>query len=226
MITTTIDRRTVRVFCETCSKAYAQFYRHEQGQGHRNRRRIIALLDQQCLTLREISQRLGVSFQRVHQIARELGYDTRGRQRACTISRRDTRTQCIPETHPKLMVRLEALRASGYDFRLTHGQLRSPTNRRVVINGTLATIHSSRANPAQAPRSGRKYIRVQVTDRSAALTIIYCEFDDSVYVVPTDWLPIEAWLPKGGEIIRSTKATRDWEQWRDRWDLFENRREV
>lgn len=209
-------------FCESCQASYSADRRHLKSVIHRKGRRIRALLAQDCLTFDEIGRRIGVTREYVRQLAQRMGSEKgHDRQRSCTVSRREIKKLQVPQTHPKLMGRLRQLQEDGYEIRLTDSQIKSRKNNFVSINGIRATIHCLLAEPIKRrPCSPRAYLHVTRQNRSEEIAIIYCAFDDTAYVVPASWLPPEnIFLPKG-ELRRTTKAVRDWEQWRDRWDLF------
>src|SRR5262245_3499655 len=60
---------------------------HTQSTYHRQAKRIKALLAQECMTLEEIGKRIGVTRERVRQIAQLIGVDTSpaSRTTVCTL---------------------------------------------------------------------------------------------------------------------------------------------
>lgn len=61
---------------------------HKRSIFHRQHQRIRALLNTNCLTFSEIGKRLGISYERVRQVAKLIGYTSGNeRMKVCTIAR-------------------------------------------------------------------------------------------------------------------------------------------
>ena len=82
--------------CETCKITTLLKTIHLKSVGHRQNRRIRALLRQPCISFSEIGRRLGLSRERVRQIANQYYQETgRQRQHACAISKPKLPPNCL-----------------------------------------------------------------------------------------------------------------------------------
>jgi hypothetical protein len=75
-------------FCNVCQREVGLRNVHERGVGHSQRDRIAKLLETPCVTFAEVGDRVGVSRQRMQQIAVKMGINPgRQRQRVCSIAK-------------------------------------------------------------------------------------------------------------------------------------------
>jgi transcriptional regulator with XRE-family HTH domain len=88
-----MPRRRCAALCKLCGRQDNAV--HRAGVYHRQRRKIHAMLGSFDLTTKQIARRLGVSRQRVQQIARERGYSGRLRRLARGLDRHNSLV--IPE---------------------------------------------------------------------------------------------------------------------------------
>jgi Sigma-70, region 4 len=71
--------------CPQCQVSFLRPNDHRRGVLHRKCQRLRALLARDCLTFREIARRMGVSQERIRQIAQQLGAKTgHARRKDCT----------------------------------------------------------------------------------------------------------------------------------------------
>lgn len=88
-------------FCETCKITTLVKRSHLRSVAHRQNGRIRALLNRPCITFSEIGRRLGVSRERVRQIA----------ERFCPATGRQRQYTCAINSPPKLPSNCLALKA-------------------------------------------------------------------------------------------------------------------
>lgn len=89
-------QRGPQVTCECGQQVYddttgKQSALHQRSVFHRQHRRVVSLLATNCLTLEEIGQRLGITRERVRQIAVRLNIVCEDRRQVCTVTRADRR---------------------------------------------------------------------------------------------------------------------------------------
>jgi hypothetical protein len=78
-------------YCQTCRFAVdgRRFKRHTGSVFHRKAKLIRAMLDRNCITHAEIARRIGVTRERVRQLALQMGFaDGRSRHAICRMERR------------------------------------------------------------------------------------------------------------------------------------------
>jgi transcriptional regulator with XRE-family HTH domain len=78
-------------YCQTCRFDVhpGHFKRHTFSVVHRKAKLIRAMLERNCITQADIARRIGVSRERVRQLARQLGFaDGRSRHAICRLERR------------------------------------------------------------------------------------------------------------------------------------------
>jgi hypothetical protein len=79
-------------YCETCRFEVNKrgFKRHTLSVLHRKARLIRAMLERNCITHAEIARRIGVTRERVRQLALQMGFaDGRSRHAICRMERRN-----------------------------------------------------------------------------------------------------------------------------------------
>ena len=93
-------RHAVKVQCQCGLMLYsghANAARHIESAYHLHAERIKALLAANCLSFAEIGKRIGVSRERVRQIAKKLGCETgRKRHRVCVLARDTESALSVP----------------------------------------------------------------------------------------------------------------------------------
>jgi predicted XRE-type DNA-binding protein len=78
-------------YCESCRFEVhkGHFKRHTLSIVHRKAKLIRAMLERNCITQAEIARRIGVTRERVRQLARQMGFaDGRSRHAVCRMERR------------------------------------------------------------------------------------------------------------------------------------------
>jgi predicted XRE-type DNA-binding protein len=78
-------------FCQTCRFKVneSRFKLHTRSVFHRKARLIRAMLERNCITQAEIGRRIGVTRERVRQLALQMGFaDGRSRHAICRMARR------------------------------------------------------------------------------------------------------------------------------------------
>src|SRR5260370_2851804 len=78
-------------YCQTCQLQLDNrgFHRHALSVNHRKGKLIRAMLEQDCITHAQIARRIGLTRERVRQLALQLGFaDGRSRHAICRMERR------------------------------------------------------------------------------------------------------------------------------------------
>jgi hypothetical protein len=197
--------------------------RQVKGVLKSQKRRLLALMERPCMTLEVVADRLGVTRQRIHQIAGELGIDTGARRRVCTLKQHKLREgHLLPDTHPRIIERLVALRGQGYSVQGKYmpksGQMQKAA---VDINGISCRICITES-PARKlrPRSRVSYFTFQLPRSNAEFLILYIAQADVAYVVRRSWVSASICIPIGRIEGYNNIPQRDWEQWREAWHLL------
>lgn len=98
-----------------------------------HRERILALVKAKCLTYSEIGNRVGLSRERVRQIAKQAGYCGRERVRSCTLERHAiAEEEYVASLFPELRDKCQSLGLSFTAIPHSHGE--------VVIGGFRCDI--------------------------------------------------------------------------------------
>lgn len=78
-------------YCQTCQLQFKEraFKRHARSVFHRKGKLIRAMLERDCITHAEIARRIGLTRERVRQVALKMGFATgRSRHAVCQLARR------------------------------------------------------------------------------------------------------------------------------------------
>ena len=78
-------------YCQTCQVELDNrgFERHKRSVFHRKAKLIRAVLERNCISHAELARRIGLTRERVRQLARQMGFaDGRSRQAICRMERR------------------------------------------------------------------------------------------------------------------------------------------
>jgi hypothetical protein len=207
-----------------CVKDPADLPGHAQSVYHNSATRIRALLAQDCLTFMEIGRRVGVSRERVRQIAGLLALADTGhtRTRACTLLRREVkRGGTLPSTHPKLKERLAALQGQGFTVDVPVNHRGRNYARYFTANGYDCHICLTHCSTRKTnPRAKGAYYRLQDPRGDCDFLILYVSQEDAAYVVPREWCPKTLYIPRGRTEGYHGQHQRDWEQWLEAWHLL------
>lgn len=194
--------------------------RHLVSVYHRRARRIRALLSQDCLSFSQIGKRVGVTRERVRKIAGHLKVsDGRYRQSVCAITRIEADERRLPANLPeglkRRLQRFNDIRTPRTCCRPGGLKSRAAANR-TTINGKPVIFFC--ANPR--PNGTREQYMFNPVRRDADYTVFYLKDIDVAYVVPRDAMPPKTVsIPAPG--TRRYKNSRNWEQYKERWDLLE-----
>lgn len=87
-------------YCETCchaSEREGSFTMHTRSLGHRKAKLIRAMLEQNCFRFTEIGGRVGLTRERVRQIALRMGFESGfERMKACTLAKQPSEALVAP----------------------------------------------------------------------------------------------------------------------------------
>src|SRR5438445_12572050 len=78
-------------YCQTCRLQFDKrgFWRHALSVFHRKAKLIRAMLERNCITHAEIARRIGLTRERVRQLALQMGFaEGRSRHAICRMERR------------------------------------------------------------------------------------------------------------------------------------------
>lgn len=220
----TADRRRERETCAECGVTVGvlQRKRHLAGAVHLHSKRIRALLAEPCITLEEIGKRLGVTRERVRQIAKLLQLES-NRHGICVLNRREAererRSKSLDELPEILRARLSKFRLQGIEV-LNDGRA---YYHRLIVNGRRCSWRFASAH-WQARKGNRLYFHFNVSQCADFLLLVAGDPLNTVYVIPASeissssiCIPIGSPSP-GWEKRR--KHSRNWEQWREAWHLL------
>ena len=196
---------------------------HTKGVFHKQSGRIRALLAENCLTFTEIGSRLGVTRERVRQIAKILetapGVE---RMKTCTLNRhKSIQGNRLPDTDPALIERFLKLRTGGYEVEASFVDHRNPNGHiAVTINGHSCRISITKATAAKmSPRAKVLHYRFQDPRLKCEFLILYIAKEDAAYIVPRSWLPATIYIAKcGTRSYEGYKNQRDYEQFRENFE--------
>lgn len=204
-------------FCETCKITTLVKRSHLRSVAHRQNGRIRALLNQPCIAFSEIGRRLGVSRERVRQIADRFCPET-GRQRQYT---------CAINNPPKLPSNCLALRAEkvcrekGLPFQFvnrTNGiRQRLSTNAAIIANEKCLLRRS-----AERENGNIVVRRPALGPEDAAFLLSYMP-DGRWLIIPKDkWPRTGSTEFRPGDLQRpGGKSKRhDWPGYIDAWHLL------
>lgn len=210
-----------RVICSSCNASVAarSMTIHKKGTFHRQNKRIRALLSKPCITQIEIAERLGVTTQRVQQIAaRILQVDGHARQRVCTLRRVSDLNDNLLKTNRVLV----ALRTTCAREGLTFEAVTYLKNEASVIHCRKVKVEGQTCRLTLAASRGR-YVSFRrpsnLTDESFVLSLLP---DHRWVVVPRAALPAKqttfAPEPKPNYGTRNTR--HDWPDYINAWHLL------
>jgi hypothetical protein len=210
-------------FCRTCQITSLLKTIHLKSVGHRQNRRIRALLKQPCISFSEIGRRLGVSRERVRQIADRFCPETgRQRQYSCAINN--------PPNLPSNCLALRAekvCREKGIPFqfarRLIGVRLWPSTNAAIIANQKCLLRHSPERE------NGNIVLRRPTCDHKDFKFLLSPLTDGRWMIIPkakwpgggsTEFRPGDLRRP-GGKSKR-----HDWPAYIDAWHLLKNEQQA
>ena len=174
--------RGLLIKCECGATIYDDrvgHYFHRKSVLHREYKRIIALLNRPCMTFNVIADRIGVSRERVRQIAGELdvarGYD---RMVVCTLTRKQLEWQKYVKTS-LLGELIEELNRQGVEWRYAPAVLTLWKKSYLIVSGRLVKLKQAWPSP-----DGRPYYRATAGDKTAYATVYKMPKGEGWMIVP------------------------------------------
>ena len=188
------------------------------------------MLDDPQLSFQQIGQKLGLSKQRIFQLAKRFGINGRQRQRERTLRREP---YVIEEDYlPPVLDIIDKIKSYGYRV-MPYNKLQPSqktlrrSQRMVLVNGVLCVIQ---LRPARKLRpNGREYARFDVGSRTrqakAAVFAMRKGRNTKVYVVPTADLRNVSYvyIPANGKPAAKgsgKQPRRDWTRYENAWRLL------
>lgn len=209
-----------RFFCETCQVELAHLRIHNRGVRHRQAKRLQALLSQNCMTFSEIGKRVGLSRERVRQIAKSMPGIDAGfkRMKICTFNRLESEF----EDHPVLGQIKELAAAHAVQVQpviMRQGCHQVIAKRQILASGVLCSV-----------RGGSMYGRtVRISQRSIdpriPFVIVYVQHGPTM-VIPSSRYPANGigFVLESKRGYHKPEYTRkhDWIGYIDAWHLIKD----
>jgi hypothetical protein len=198
--------------------------------------RLRSMFEDPRFTYQHIANKIGLTRQRIAQLANELGINGRQRERV-RVSRREPRVHIIKkfkEYPSDIRAVMNKLRRAGLRVTPYNSPQPSLPNslrmslRMVLVNGLLCMIQ---VRPALKFRpNGREYARLDVGRElrraQVALFAIRRRSTMKLYVIPTSHLrKVSAvYIPADGKyaVGSSKKPRKDWTRYEDAWHLLDS----
>jgi hypothetical protein len=194
--------------------------------------RLRSMLADPTITYERIANKIGLTRQRIGQLANELGINGRQRERV-RLSRREPRIiKKFKEYPSEIRAVMNKLRRAGLRVAPYNSPQPSMPNslrtslRMILVNGLLCMIQ---VRPALKFRpNGREYARLDVGRElrraQVALFAIRTRSTMKLYVIPTSHLrKVSAvYIPADGKyaVGSSKKPRKDWTRYEDAWHLL------
>lgn len=204
-------------FCRTCKITTLLKKVHLRSVGHRQNGRIRALLNTPCITFSEVGRRVGVSRERVRQIADRFCQETgRQRQHVCAINqgRNKLPADC-------LAVRAEEVcREKGLPFQFANYAVngsRLPSKITAIIGNEKCLLRRSSER-----KNGNIVVRKPLSNDKDATFMLSPLRDGRWLIVPRSKWPHRSTEFKPGVLLRpGGKSNRhDWPAYIDAWHLL------
>ena len=192
--------------------------------------RVRSMLDDPQLSFQQIGQKLGLSKQRIFQLAKGLGINGRQRQSERTLRREP---YVIEEDYlPPVLDIIDKIKSYGYRV-MPYNKLQPSqktlrrSQRMVLVNGVLCVIQLRSARKRRP--NGREYARFDVGSRTrqakAAEFAMRKGRNTKVYVVPTADLRNVSYvyIPANGKPAAKgsgKQPRRDWTRYENAWRLL------
>lgn len=185
--------------------------KHRKSTGHRQFRRLRALLNKPCLTYIEIGRRLGLTRERIRQFVRDMDLialppGKHQRTKICTINRALKQRQRWLENEPRFSSLQKCCTEMGVSFQTVPARTSLGFDRRhVTINGRLCLILRA------APRSKGMARGINIPRPTAHRRLVKVY----LYYITND--PLSRWLvipkrqaPKKQTVFHIDSADKDW----------------
>lgn len=202
-------------FCKTCRITTLLKKSHLKGVAHRQNGRIRALLNKPCISFSEIGRRLGLTRERVRQIAEQFYQETgRQRQRACAINNPQYK---LPSD--SLASQAEKVcREKGFSFQFVSRQFgrRFSPNAAIIANEKCALRHCSER------KNGNIVIRKPLLNAEDSKFMLTPMPDGRWLIVPRSKWPDKSTEFQPAALLRpGGKSKRhDWRAYIDAWHLL------
>jgi transcriptional regulator with XRE-family HTH domain len=215
-----------KTWCEECQQWYKFSFipaYHERSTLHRYGRRIRALLDANCLTLTEIGNRVGITRERVRQIAKDyFGVTGRIRQGVCRLTRRDEKLKIQKDRLAdfpigQVMAKLNELQIP-FETVLSKNGIE---HGRLLVNGKICKI--LKCGPRTTYRHRARYRNIRPPKSHRLDFCIYVDPKHGFLVMPKDKLPKHATAfildaPLGENRLGAYSLRHDFIDYLDAWD--------
>jgi hypothetical protein len=194
--------------------------------------RLRSMLADPTITYERIAKNLGLTKQRIGQLAKDFGVDGRQREYERIVRREPRIIKKFKEYPSEIRAVMNTLRRVGLRVTPYNSPQPSTPNRvrtslkMIVVNGALCTIQ---VRPAFRFRpTGREYARLDVGRElrraHVALFAILKGRSMKLYVIPTSHLrKVSAvYIPADGKyaVGSSKKPRKDWTRYEDAWHLL------
>lgn len=206
------------VLCRSCGIMLAarSMSKHRLGVFHRKNKRIRALLKKPCLTFEEIGERLDVSRQRVHLMAKAMNIDGVARRQVCITNHTEARTIEMLSSERWLSAISAACSREGLTLTTTlHIHKNYVYKKRVEINDRACWLRDAATVGA--------YIKIERPRRlkDDVEFVLYLLSDERWIIVPRERLPKAATLfamEPNSRYPGSHAIRHDWRDYVERWE--------
>ncbi len=189
-----------------------------------------SMLADPTVTYERIAENLGLTKQRIGQLAKDFGVD--GRQREYErIVRREPRV-INKEYLPDIRAVVDKIRRSGIEVipcDLLHSDHRAWRSQRIVfVNGVSCSIQLRKAHKLRP--NGRHYARFDVNDATKRAKVALWAMRSGrvmrVYVIPLSHLRkiSSVYIPVEGKyaVSNNNKPRKDWTRYEEAWHLLDS----
>jgi hypothetical protein len=194
--------------CETCNVGIRG--NHLRSSSHLRRAELVKLASDPTITLSEIGEALGVSFQRARQIISRIpGAEASGRVRSNNRTAARKRKRDVDNLRARIgSVLCREIDQRGLDILpVRWNRFRLNDNLYLIVQTNTSNTNGRGTTP---------YYHIRNPPEEYDYLIAIC--DSRTYIMPRAWLGEgDIYLPV--EEIKH-KNSKDWEQWRDRFDLL------
>jgi len=192
--------------------------------------RLCSMLDEPMLPYQRIAKKLGLTKQRIGQLAKDISVNGRQRQRERTLCR-EPRVM-MKKYPPDIQAVINKIRRSGIQVGPYNSRQRSRpslarrSQRLVLVNGSLCSLQVRKGHKLR-PR-GRDYVRFDVSGETKrakfALWAIKNGGEIKLYVIPLSHLRNVScvYIPADGKyaIGSRKKPVKDWTRHEEAWHLL------
>jgi hypothetical protein len=174
-------RTSVPMVCSLCGSAVrgtVGIMQHQRGTRCQNGARLKALLAEGCLTFSQIGQRLGLTRERIRQIAKNMGFESgRERMSTCTLKKKLSRRQAA------IQKRLADILAVCSEKGFVAAPFDLGREKAVMINGHLCHVEY---HPVKREQPKRRSLYGRIVCPTGYDFAISKQSDDEYYIVPSD----------------------------------------